>query len=212
MELFDISRSVSPSTAVWPGDRSVEWNWTACLEDEDSVNVGALCMSAHTGTHVDAPFHVAEEGRTTEELPLSAFVGPVEVVDARTARSITSESVPSAPTAPRLLFRTPASEVPDTEWPDEVTHLTPDAVQALEERGVVLVGTDAPSVDPLESATLEAHHALRSASVVHLEGLNLAGVEPGAYTLLALPLRLPDADAAPVRALLAKDSAPEDFG
>ena len=203
MDLIDISRSVAPSTAVWPGDQSVTHSWTSRLEAGGSVNLSALSLSLHTGTHVDAPYHVAEEGRTTDALPLSAFVGPCVVVDTSGASTIRPEHLPARPHAKRVLFKTRASDVPDEEWPSEIVPVASKTAQALTTREAVLLGTDNPSVDPEDSTELDAHHALRRAGIVHLEGLSLSGVEPGQYQLLALPLKIPDADAAPVRAVLA---------
>jgi len=203
MEFIDISRSVSPTTAVWPGDRPVEWEWSARIEEGDAVNVGALCMSMHTGSHVDAPYHVAEEGARTEELPLSAFMGNAILVEVGSEASVCPNALPSPPHADRILFKTPSSEVPDEEWEEDILPFDPETISLLREREAVLIGTDAPSVDPLDSKTLPAHHALRSTGLVHLEGLCFNGVRPGRYTLLALPLKIPRADAAPVRAVLA---------
>lgn len=207
MALLDISRSVSSSTAVWPGDREVEWAWTAQLGASDgAVNVGALHMSSHTGTHVDAPYHVSEEGRRTDDLPLSAFVGPAEVVDVRGCASVRPEHVNDV-TTPRVLFKTPASDLADDEWPESITPIAPETIRTLGEEGVVLIGTDAPSVDPLQSKNLSAHHALMETGMVNLEGLSLSDVPPGTYHLMALPLKVDGGDAAPVRALLS-DSEP----
>jgi arylformamidase len=201
MDLIDISRPISPATAVWPGDQLVEWKWTAQLDDGNSVNLGALHLSTHTGTHVDAPYHVANHGNTTDDFDLSVFVGPVDVVDVEDASRVRPGHV-SGVDASRVLFKTEASTIPVTEWPDAVTAIHPDTIAVLDQKDVVLVGTDAPSVDPLDSTDLPAHHALIQSGIVNVEGLCLEDVDPGQYSLLCLPMRLQDADAAPVRAVL----------
>ena len=207
MGLIDISRSISPATAVWPGDQPVEWTWTSRLGQEDaSVNLGAIHLSTHTSTHVDAPYHVSEEGGTTDDLPLSAFVGTARVVDVGDASSLRPEHVDGL-TAERVLFKTEASALPDHEWPDSVAAFETDTIQHLAANGTVLVGTDAPSVDSLDSTTLPAHQALLDAGIVNLEGLCLANVSPGTYHLMALPLKISGADAAPVRAVLRESVA-----
>ena len=207
MGLVDISRSVSPATAVWPGDQAVEWTWTTQLENDASVNLGALCLSTHVGSHVDAPYHVDEEGGTTDDLPLSAFVGPARVVSAEGASSIRPAHVDGV-SEDRILFKTEASRLSDDEWPESITPVAPATIQCLGETGATLIGTDAPSVDPLESTALPAHHALVDTGLVNLEGLCLENVSPGSYYLMALPLKISQADAAPVRAVLL-DEAPE---
>lgn len=207
MALIDISRTISPATAVWPGDQNVRWTWTARLgEGDSSVNLGSIQLSTHAGTHVDAPYHVEEEGDTTDTLSLASFVGPAQVIEVGEDVSIRPEHVRES-AAERVLFKTQASALLDEEWPDSVAHLTVEAIHRLSANGVVLVGTDAPSVDPLDSSDLPAHHALLDAGIVHLEGLSLEGVSPGHYYLLALPLKIAGGDAAPVRAVLS-DSKP----
>jgi arylformamidase len=111
-------------------------------------------------------------------------------------------------TAERVLFKTSAGALSDDKWPDSITPIDAETTRALSSQGVVLVGTDAPSVDPLDSTALPAHHALLDADVVNLEGLRLGHVPAGRYYLMAFPLKLSAADAAPVRAVLA-DAAPE---
>jgi arylformamidase len=158
------------------------------------------------GSHVDAPYHVAEEGGTTDTLPLSTFVGEARVFSAEGASSIRPAHVDDV-SADRVLFKTEASRLSDDEWPESITPVDPDTIHSLAETGAVLIGTDAPSVDPLESSTLPAHHALIETGLVNLEGLCLENVPPGLYYLMALPLKIPQADAAPVRAVLL-DHAP----
>lgn len=201
MALIDISRGISPATAVWPGDQAVEWTWTRRLEHGGTVNLGSIQLSMHTATHVDAPYHVAEEGATADDLPLSVFIGPAEVVDIGSAPDIRPAHVKDS-VCERVLFKTGSSDLPDDQWPDSVTPLNPNAVKHLEDMGAVLVGTDAPSVDPLNSTDLPAHHALIEAGIVNLEGLSLKGVPPGNYFLIALPLKIQGGDASPVRAVL----------
>mgnify|MGYP006272156087 CR=1 FL=1 len=206
MSLIDISRSISPETAVWPGDRSVEWSWTAQIKEGSAVNVGGYAMSTHAGTHADAPRHIADDGASVDDLPLSSFVGPAEVVDVTGADCIRPEHVKKV-AVPRVLFRTSVSSLPDSEWPEEFPVLDPETVQTLAKQNTVLIGVDTPSVDPVDSTDLPAHHALRRHGIVNLENLCLEGVAPGRYRLLALPIRLTGGDAAPVRAVL-DDGAP----
>lgn len=205
MDLIDISRPLTPATAVWPGDQPVEWRWTARLEEGASVNLGALQLSAHAGTHADAPYHVREEGGTTSQFSLSSFVGPADVVKIDDEADAIRPHHVAHVDASRVLFKTPASALPADTWPDGIIPLHPDTVSALAQSDTVLVGVDAPSVDPLDSTELPAHNALIDAGIVNLEGLALSGVEPGSYLLMALPLNVPDADAAPVRAVLSED-------
>lgn len=200
MSWIDITRSLCPDTAVWPGDQPVEWTWTARREEGSSVNLGAIRTTVHAGTHADAPLHTEGDGTAIEQVDIDPYVGPAEVIHVH-GEAVTEADVADV-TATRVLFRTPASDLSDVEWPERVTPISPGAIHAMNERGVVLVGTDAPSVDPLDSKTLDAHHALFDAGMLNLEGLFLRDVDPGRYSLIALPLKIQGADGSPVRAVL----------
>ena len=105
----------------------------------------------------------------------------------------------------RVLFKTEASRIPDSQWLDGFAAFAPGTIDWLAERSVKLIGTDAPSVDPVDSTELPVHHALRSLGVVNLEGLQFRNVSPGTYRLVALPLKIIDLEASPVRAVLLRD-------
>jgi len=180
-KIHDISQPVRPGIPVWPGDRAYESGWTSRRSDGAACNVGHVAMSCHTGTHMDAPFHFADQGGTVETIPLEACVGPALVVPLdRLERGGVH--------APRVLVRT-GGGVP-----------TVAGIERLP--GLRLFGTDAPSVDAMDSATLDVHRALWKRGAVILEGLDLSAVADGEYQLIALPLRLAGMDGAPVRAIL----------
>ena len=203
-EPIDISRSLAPGIAVWPGDQTFGVRWSARIADGSSVNVGAVTLSTHTGTHADAPLHYDAGGAAIDALPLSSFVGPAWVVEVPRVDFILPEHLRGVDLErfPRVLFKTRSSAVPDDVWSADFAALHPDLVAWLGARGVVLVGTDAPSVDPADSTALPAHHALARHRIVNLENLSLGHVSAGGYRLVALPLKLSGMDASPVRAVL----------
>jgi arylformamidase len=201
--LIDISEPLRGGMPVWPGDTefSFELGWTK--EQSGSVNVGHLTMSTHTGTHVDAPFHFDDEGLKVIELDPGVYVGPARVIEAPGedgigARELRQHALEGAS---RLLVKTGSWRDRNT-FPERITYLRPDAAPFLAEKGIRLVGVDVPSVDPIDSKDLPAHHALRANGIHILEGAVLDGVEPGDYELISLPLALHGADGSPVRAVL----------
>jgi arylformamidase len=201
--LIDVSRPVRAGVPVWPGDAPCGVHWTMRLAKGESVNVCELRMSAHTGTHADGPYHVSAQGIRIGAAPLEAYLGRALVMDVR-GRDAIDEALVGAmedPAAERLLFHTGAWTDPG-RFPEGFPALTPGAAALLVERGVRLVGTDAPSVDPFSSRDLAAHHALFGGGAAVLENLLLDDVAEGWYELIALPLRLEEADASPVRAVL----------
>lgn len=213
MRIHDISQPLGTRTATWPGDRRVEVDWSLRIDRGDSVNVAAVTTSVHAGTHVDGFLHVIDGAETAADMPLDAYVGRCVVVDIRGADIIDDRAADGLDlrTVERILFRTRRS-VNATEFPAPFAPVAPAFARLLAESGVRLIGTDAPSVDPVDSKTLEAHHALMGGRVAILENVVLSDVAPGEYTLVALPLRLVEADSSPVRAVLLEGGLPGEPG
>ena len=200
--VIDISRPAGPATANWPGDAPFTFALTWKKSDGTSVNVGAIAGSVHTATHCDAPFHFDDAGATVDRLPLEPFVGPAWVVDVRGAGAWQPALEPlDLAAAPRVLFRT--GGWPDgSRFPEAIPVMEPTLPAWLASRGVVLIGVDVPSVDALDSKTLDNHHALGRSGITIVEGLWLNDLVPGRYDFVGLPLKLPGADGSPLRAVL----------
>lgn len=188
---------------VWPGDTPFHYEVSWSKADSGSVNVGSLSMSAHTGTHVDAPFHFDDDGKRIIELDLELYIGPARVVDMTGKDSIGANDLADLDLqgVKRVLFRT-RSWQDAFEFPEKIPHLEADLGPFLAERGIRLIGVDVPSVDPIDSKDLHAHHSLNENGIHILESVLLDEVEPGDYELIALPLPLVEGDGSPVRAVL----------
>lgn len=201
--LWDISQPLRPSLPVWPGDTAfaARPRWT--IGQGSPVNVASFETSTHAGTHADAPLHYDRAGAGAGEVGLDAYIGPCSVVDARGRGAlITRDFVAALTELPsRVLFRT-YERFPHDAWRSDFTAVAADAIELLAEQGVRLIGVDAPSLDPQDSKTMDAHHAVLAADMRILEGLVLDDIPPGDYELIALPLRLTGLDSSPVRAVL----------
>ena len=204
-KLYDISRAMRAEMAVWPGDPAFDLNRTGRSADGLAVNVRSLAMGAHTGTHVDAPYHFEDDALPLDKVDLSVYWGPAQVV------TVSKPSGPLTPAdfaaydlgrAPRLLVHSPNSEADPNVFPSGFVHPSPELADYLGQLGIVLYGADAPSMDPQDSKDLAGHHALQRNNILILEGLDLNGVPDGVYELAALPLKLIDGDGSPVRAVL----------
>jgi arylformamidase len=202
--LHDISQPLRPGMPVWPGDTAFAREPSWVLGEHCPVNVSRLTLSTHTGSHADAPSHYAADGQPIDEVDLSRYIGPCVVLDMRHAvPTVRPEHLlPVLPkSVERVLLRTWA-RFPHDEWRSDFTTLAPESIDLLAERGARLIGVDAPSLDPEVDSALLAHHRVRHHGMAILEGLVLDAVPPGHYELVALPLKLAGADAAPVRAIL----------
>ncbi len=203
MKIWDITIPLQPSLANWPGDAPYQYEVTCRIADGDSVNLGAVSMSAHTGTHADAPYHFLDSGSSVDRIPPDAYIGPAVVVDVSGKDPIPAAALDDVDLAatPRVLLRT-AAWSDHSRFPSSIPTVSADFIGRLADAGAVLLGVDVPSVDALDSKELPNHHALAAAGIHILESLDLSRVAPGRYELIALPLRLVGADGSPVRAIL----------
>jgi len=208
MKIFDISLTLSPDLPVWPGDAPFELEQVESIEDGADANVSRLSTSVHLGTHVDAPHHFLNDGRTIENLPLDVLTGPCYVtqlpdgIEAITAEALDGMLLPSK--SVRILFGTRNSRLwarGETQFQEDFVAISEDGANWLVERGLQLVGVDYLSVAPYHDPT-PTHKILLQAGVVAVEGLDLSAVPRGFYELYCLPLKLLGSDGAPARAIL----------
>lgn len=201
-KMWDISQTLRPGLPVWPGDTQFAFERTWRMEDGSPVNVGRMTMSTHSGTHGDAPLHYAEDGIDAASMDLAPYLGPCLVVDARRAGAkVRIGDLPHLDSADRVLFRT-YDRFPHDTWDSAFKPIDEGVIHWLAEQGVKLIGTDAPSVDPQESKTMDAHKAVLKHDMRILEGLVLDDVPEGSYELIALPLKVAGGDAGLCRAVL----------
>lgn len=209
-ELYDISLTLRPELAVWPGDPPIEIRQTAQISQGDGVNLTQLSLGAHNGTHIDAPLHFLDRQPGVDELDLQALVGTVHVLDFTELTShITAQDL--AATLPdgaeRVLFKTRNSaiwEANSTDFQPDYIALSTEGAEWLVSRGIKLVGIDYLSIEEFEPAEPVTHRTLLAQKIVILEGLDLSRIEPGEYTIFALPLKIKNGDGAPARVLLAR--------
>jgi arylformamidase len=215
MKIWDISRTLTNEFAEWPGDEPFRYRLTNEIEKGATVNLGALCMSVHNGTHADARFHFDTKGASIEKAALDVYLGCATVVDLSQTFSalnekhlITIEDLrPQAEeiaATSRLLVKT-GRWSNSTVFPDRIPVVAADVPAWLQKMGVKLLGVDLPSMDEIDSKSLQNHHALARAGIAIIESLDLSKVVPGTYNFAALPLKIAGADGAPVRAVLWRD-------
>ena len=214
MQIFDVSRTLANDLAPWPGDTPFHFELKWKMAEGATVNVGAVQMGVHNGTHADAPFHFEPGAPTIEQLPLEIYLGDAVVVDLTQlfetdrTRQVTIADIESCAvaleSAPRLLLKTGVWK-DSTVFPESIPVIAGDVPKWLGARKVKLIGLDLPSVDPIDAKTLVNHHALAAGGIAIVESLDLSAVEAGTYHFSALPLRISGGDAGPVRAVLWRD-------
>jgi arylformamidase len=208
MTIYDISLTISPNLPTWPGDPALELEQIESMDKGAHANVTRLSAAVHLGTHVDAPHHFLNDGRTVENLPLEVLTGPCYVtqlpdgIEAITAEVLERSEITSE--MKRVLFGTSNSHFwakGESTFQTDFVAITEDGAEWLVDRGIQLVGVDYLSVAPY-GESVPTHTVLLKAGVVVVEGLNLSKIVRGFYELYCLPLKIAGSDGAPARAIL----------
>jgi arylformamidase len=204
VEFFDISQTLKEGLAVWPGDPEFIRRPALRITDGDSSNVSTLRMGTHTGTHLDAPFHVDDSGKDVTAITLKSLIGPARVVRFSGETCIRAGDLERLnwEGVERVLFYTRRDDESESRFDPGFIYLHEDVAEFMAGRGLLLVGIDSPSVDPYGSLDLPAHKILLGLGTVILENARLDGILPGDYNLICLPLKLAGGDGAPARAIL----------
>lgn len=194
MKIYDISQEVF-GCQVFPGDPSPKQEALLRIRDGAVCNLSAISMCAHNGTHVDAPYHFYDDGKTIDQVDLERFIGFAYVaahegdVTAEDTKAILRAAAEADPRAKeRILIKGNAT-------------VTKGAAEVLAEAGIKLFGNESQTVGP-EDAPMEVHLIMLGAEIVLLEGIRLEAVPEGVYLLNAAPLNLGGTDGAPCRATL----------
>jgi arylformamidase len=201
--LWDISPPLRTATPPFPGDTAYQQQWAARIGPGCPVNVSAITLSPHLGAHADAPLHYADGAAAIGEVDLLPYLGTCRVIHAIGAGPLIEPhhlAHAEAALPPRVLVR--SCQTAPTAWSEDFSAFAPATIDWLAERGVRLVGIDSQSVDPATSKALPSHQRLLALDLRVLENLVLDAVPAGDYELIALPLKLTEADASPVRAVL----------
>lgn len=210
MSLHDITAPLRPDLPTWPGEPGLTRTVTSTVAEGDPATVSELHLGSHSGTHVDAPNHFLPEAEGIEVLPLESLIGLALVVDLTDVEGPITAEVLEAAGLPerveRLLAKTRNSgwSRSDTGFREDYAGFDESAARWCIARGTRLVGNDYLSIEPFDAEALghPAHKVLLQAGVVILEGVDLVGVSPGEYELLALPALMPGCDGAPARVVL----------
>ncbi len=205
--VHDISVMLGQESIDYPGDPPYRNASISQLENGDSCELSKLSLSAHSGTHIDAPAHFIKNGNTIDRYHPQDFILPAHVVDVDAKPAVTADDVAGIAFQPgeALLFRTENStsgRCRSGVFSEDYVYLTAQAAEACATRKAALVGLDYITIEEFGSDVFHAHKTLLAAGVFILEGIDLTHVPCGRYTLVCLPLKLKGVEASPVRAIL----------
>jgi len=210
-KIYDISLPITQDLPVWPGDPKVTIRQMNSLDQGDSYNLSQIRMSVHTGTHIDAPLHFLQHGKSIGEIHFDKLIGKVLVMEIGEDVDVISRTVlerhpqiEDLRTIPKVLFKTRNSRLLK-EWGDQFNPdyvaLDASGAQFLSEFHLDMIGVDTLSVAAYNDEMIP-HQILLEKEIVLLEGINLSEAPAGIYILYCLPINLVDCEGAPARAIL----------
>jgi len=207
MKLIDVTIPLDANVPLYPGNTPFSLEAIKRISRGDSSNVSTLHMSAHGGTHVDAPRHFFDQATGTEALPLEMLVGRARVVEVTSRKGITADDLTRFDLSEdiRVLIKTANSRLwGSPEFHPDYVGVTESGARYLVDHGIKVVGVDYLSVEEFKRPGAPAHHILLGGGTIVIEGLNLRDVDPGIYEMYCLPLPLVGSDGAPARVVLRK--------
>lgn len=201
--VWDITPLVTSSFPLWPQSTPLQRTMICDITKDDLVTSSVITATAHLGAHADAPSHYAKNGKAIHECDLHHYLGLCQVIHPQVKKGepITKHSVTQTIIAPRVLFRTSTFAFSEP-FHENFSAFDPDFFEFMAHQKVITVGIDTPSVDLYQAQDLPCHQLAYHYEIALLENLDLSHVPEGTYELIALPLKIKDFDASPVRAVL----------
>jgi len=202
---IDVTVPIRDQMACFPTDPSckVRRHWS--IQKGDTVNLSVYCFGSHTGTHIDAPRHFVDAGKTVDQLGMEHFIGKVKVFEFPGRDFIDAPDLDGLDiqTGDIVFFKTKNSAFMHAGvFREDFTYLTGKAAGILAGKKIRTLGFDFLSVEKYGSKDFPAHYALLGAGIVIIEGLDLTEVRPGIYEVVSLPMLAAGADGSPIRVLL----------
>ena len=201
--MIDISMPITKDIAVYKNKPEKKPTITAvATHDENGMHESVIQMNLHTGTHIDAPLHMIKDGKTMASTPIEKLITPCRVVDVTDVIGGISKADLEDKGIVKgdfVLLKTANSMT--EEFVDDFIFVDRTGAAFLTEIGIKGVGIDGLGIERSQS-DYATHRTLLGADIPIIEGLRLKDVRQGEYILLALPISIPGAEAAPMRALL----------
>jgi len=195
--------TIHENMPIYPGNQEFE-----VKRGESSTSyISTLKFGSHTGTHMDAPAHAFEDEDGVDKIDLNRCIGKCTVLDMThiefgegiDVKDLKGQEID---TGDRILFKTKNSNRSYDSFYKDFIYLENEAAEFLSNRDPTLIGIDYLSIKKKGREDNTAHTAFLKAGIPIIEGLDLSKVKPGEYKLIALPIKMKDLDASPIRAVL----------
>jgi arylformamidase len=204
MKIYDISLTLSPKLTTFPNEDFFNLEFVKHFS-ENQVNLSKITLGTHNGTHIDAPLHFLENGKSVDQINSDQLIGHCQVLEVLPkAKTIEKTDIENKINSERVLFKTANSLLLDKPFTSEYIAIGLSAAEYLVQKKVKLVGIDYFGCEAKGSPGHPVHTTLLKNEIIIVEGINLSDVEPGEYEIFVGPLKIADAEGAPARIFLIK--------
>jgi arylformamidase len=205
--VHDISVILGEESIDYQGDTQYSRDLIATIKDAGIFDLSKLTLSSHSGTHIDAPAHFIQDGRTIDQFPVETFIIPALVLEIKDKEAIRSDELEGLEikAGEALLLKTENSRQGISRsglFSKEFVYLSIDAAEFCVGKQVGLIGIDYITVEQYGQDAFPVHRKLLGNNILILEGIDLSEVDAGRYTLICLPLKIKNCEASSVRAIL----------
>ena len=209
MKVIDLTHTIKENMPVFPGTEPPKLAPASTFET-DGFRETLLTMFSHTGTHMDAPAHVREDGITLDKFPADKFVGKAIVIDCSDLSegdiiniSYIDKYKGMIEYADFVLFKTNWYKYWDTQkYFDKFPVISEEVADYLIKTNKKGIGLDVISIESIDSEDLPIHHKVLKNNLVIIENLcNLDQIDSQLFIFCALPLKFLNSDGASVRAV-----------
>ena len=206
MKIYDISMEISEGMVIYKNRKEKSPKLSAARTLNEGANESRLDIFVHTGSHVDAPYHILENGKKINDMNLDRFMGKAVVLDfTKLKDGITKKdflkSKLKIQKSDIILLKTKNKQ--EKEFDFNFTYLEKNGAEYLASKKIKAVGIDSLGIERSQS-NHETHKILFGKNIPIFEGLDLSKVKQGKYFFHGLPLKIKNGDASMVRAVLVR--------
>jgi len=203
MKIIDISMGIEPGMPVYKNQQEKKPKLIVLKDFSNSSSYESeMDINLHTGTHIDAPLHMIENGKTIERMDLAKLITWCKVLDFSyaedciTKKDLESKSIKQGDF---ILLKTKNSL--QEQISSDFVFLEKSGAEYLSGKNIKGVGIDSLGIERSQPEH-DTHIALLEREIIIMEGLRLGDVDEGEYFLIAMPIKIIGAEAAPARAIL----------
>jgi len=200
-KIIDITKVISDDMVIYPGDPVVKLEE---IKNPNGIVLTKISMGSHTGTHLDMPKHILQNGESLDFLNLDKVIGECVVLDfTNIDEKISLNDIKNKELKPIVLIKTKNSF--DKEFNENFIYLTEEAINYFIAKGAQSLGVDSLTIDKFNSKDAPNHSLLLKKNIVIFENLDLSKVKEGEYFFIGLPLKIKNCDGAPSRVILLEE-------